>query len=326
MDDRVVKYYSGSMDKQERVDLLRESSTDKELFEEMVAGQTIRSLSGLHSFNRDEMAGRRSLSLFKRKQAKQNHRLRWWTGFRYAAIALVCIFGTWFLTRLHIRSGRDESKTVAMQEFFVPAGQRAQILLPDGSKVWLNARSKLTYPSVFGSERRVWITGEALFNVAKDSLLPFIVSTGKLDIRAVGTEFDVFNYPGTMMRVSLLEGAVLAYDPSNDKKKISMSPETQLVETGEGYTLSRLENNPALWTEGYYSFKELQLSEIINQLELYYDVQIIVEDRSILQQRYTGTFRQMDGPVEVLRLLQKVHPFSFRKEDNTNIIYLSSAR
>ena len=326
MDDRVIKYYFGSMEKQERIDLLKDSADNKELFDEMVEGQTIRSLSSLHLAVRNEAEGRHALGQFKFRQESKSRRSGWKTVFRYAAISLVCIAGTLFLTRKIGKPGDARTQAVAMQEFIVPAGQRAQILLPDGSKVWLNARSKLTCPSVFEKERRVWIDGEALFNVAKDSLLPFIVSTGKLDIRAVGTEFDVFNYPGTMMRVSLLEGEILAYDPSDDKKMISMRPETQLVETGEGYTLSWLENNPALWTEGYYSFKELQLSEIINQLELYYDVQIIVEDRSILQHRYTGTFRQMDGPVEVLKLLQKVHPFSFRKEDNTNVIYLSSAR
>ena len=79
-------------------------------------------------------------------------------------------------------------QSVIAQELSVPAGQRAHILLPDGSKVWVNAGSTLSYPSLFSDERRVKLIGEAFFEVAKGDK-PFIVSTGKVDVKALGTQF-----------------------------------------------------------------------------------------------------------------------------------------
>ena len=119
------------------------------------------------------------------------------------------------------------------QKLSVPAGQRAHIVLPDGSKVWVNAGSTLTYPSIFGEERRVKLNGEAFFEVAKGTL-PFIVSTGKVDIKALGTQFNVFNYPSEELTVALLEGSVRVYHPEQEQQGVLLSPEQQLTATANG--------------------------------------------------------------------------------------------
>lgn len=194
------------------------------------------------------------------------------------------------------------------QELSVPAGQRAHIVLPDGSKVWVNAGSTLTYPSIFGEERRVKLNGEAFFEVAKGTL-PFIVSTGKVDIKALGTQFNVFNYPSEELTVALLEGSVRVYHPEQEQQGVLLSPEQQLTATANGrFLVGSITKDPIIWKDGLYAFDKQKLKDILKKLELYYDVKIIVKDTSILEYEYTGKFRQRDGVMEVLRIIQKIHP------------------
>ena len=108
----------------------------------------------------------------------------------YAAAAAILIVSVWITAVSYV--DKPDDYVAAQQEFFVPAGQRARIKLPDGTFVWLNAGSVLTYPSIFGEERKVYLKGEGFFDVAKNEKSPFIVSTGTLDIRALGTQFNVF--------------------------------------------------------------------------------------------------------------------------------------
>ena len=97
-----------------------------------------------------------------------------------------------------------------MNTLYTPAGQRAQLILQDGTEVWLNAKSKLIYPARFtGEKRQVEVEGEAFFKVAKDPSRPFIVSTHDVDMKVLGTQFNVYSYPETgYVQTSLLEGSV----------------------------------------------------------------------------------------------------------------------
>lgn len=99
---------------------------------------------------------------------------------RYAAIVIICIAFAGWITYATVNNNMPQP---IAQVLSVPAGQRVHITLPDGSKVWVNAGSTLSYPSVFGKERRVKITGEAFFEVAKGKR-PFVVSTGKVDVKS----------------------------------------------------------------------------------------------------------------------------------------------
>lgn len=149
------------------------------------------------------------------------------------------------------------------QKLSVPAGQRAHIVLPDGSKVWVNAGSTLTYPSIFGEERRVKLNGEAFFEVAKGTL-PFIVSTGKVDIKALGTQFNVFNYPSEELTVALLEGSVRVYHPEQEQQGVLLSPEQQLTATANGrFLVGSITKDPIIWKDGLYAFDKQKLKDIL---------------------------------------------------------------
>ena len=161
-----------------------------------------------------------------------------------------------------------------MAGLVVPAGQRAQLTLPDGTLVWLNAQSSLTFTARFhGKTRRVSVSGEAYFDVASNSRKPFIVSTQEMEMRVLGTEFNVYSYPeADYIRTDLVEGSLMVYSKRSPLTRVTLKPNEQVV-MREGKMYVRKINSPDyfLWKDGIYS--------II--IQLYYDVKIIVKDPNI---------------------------------------------
>ena len=323
MDNRIIKYYAGELDKTERTALLQEAFSNQELKKQMMEYQQLESLMQLSSDNKNELLGKRSLLTFiKARQGEKRRRL--FLGImRYAAVIAACAFSTWWITHSMLTDSMptEDVTLSAIQELTVPAGQRAQLVLPDGSKVWVNAGSILTYPSVFGEERRVALTGEAYFKVAKGQK-PFIVSTGKIDVKVLGTEFNVFNYPAEPLEVSLFEGSVRVYKPDQESTGVVLQPNQQLIEKDGQMVIQTLSDDAIMWKDGLYAFNKEKMKDILKKLELYYEVKIIVKNPTILEYEYTGKFRQWDGLMEVLRIIQKIHPFKIEKKENTNEIIL----
>lgn len=319
MDERIIKYYANELRKEERENLLKEALADSELKKQMIECQRIQSLYILHPNRKNGVEGEDSYRLFMHARQCEENKQRFVRFMRYIAILVLGFFIAWLTTDKYMSSKIPQAVT---QVLTVPAGQRAHITLPDGSKVWVNAGSTLQYLSYFGDERRVTIIGEAFFEVAKDKEHPFIVSTGKMNVQATGTRFNVFNYPAHPLSVSLLEGSIRVYNPNGEQPEYRLRPNQQIIETRTGYEVSTIGENPVMWKEGLYAFKKQPLKAILTKLELYYDVKIIVRDPAILNCEYTGKFRQRDGIMEVLRLVRKIHPFKFDKDEDTNTITL----
>ena len=168
------------------------------------------------------------------------------------------------------------------------------------------------------------MSGEGFFNVSKNEKVPFIVSTRTIDVKALGTQFNVFSYPeSNYTGVYLQEGSVKAYFPSSEAEGVILSPEQYLVQKGKQLVLSTMDPDELLWREGIYTFKRQKLGRIIEKLELYYDVKIVVKDPEILDYEYVGKFRQRDGVMEILHLIQRIHNFKIKKNDELNQIILS---
>lgn len=319
MDDRIIKYYVGELSGEEQKALLQEAFSNQELKKQMMEYQHLQSLMQLHPQKKNEISGKESLRRFMRIRKSEKEKRLSFRISRYAAIAIACILSTWWITYSLVDAELPQPVT---QELFVPAGQRAHIVLPDGSNVWVNANSKLTYPSTFGKERRIALVGEAFFEVAKNPSAPFIVSTGKVNVKALGTAFNVFNYPQEPLSVALLEGVVQVYTPQNEGNGMRLSPNQQLVETTKGFRIEPLQQKTMLWKEGIFAFDKQKMRNILQKLELYYDVKITVKDPFILEYEYTGKFRQWDGIMEVLRIIQKIHHFKIEKKEDSNEIIL----
>lgn len=323
MNERINKYFQGRLTASERLDLLQEAEQDEALKKQLVEYQNIYTLTGLAPAGIDIEAGKSSLKAFLKDQKRVLRRRLFIKVASCVALLAVLVTTVWTAA---VNYTHSSGQFVAeQQEFFVPAGQRARIKLPDGSSVWLNAGSTLTYPSIFAGERRVALTGEGFFDIAKNPELPFIVSAGSVNVKALGTQFNVFCYPDAgVISTSLIEGAVKIYKPEEEANGIILKPNQQLVYEKGVFSTRQLENlDDLLWKEGIYNFKSERLEMILKKLELYYDTKIIVKSPEILSYRYTGKFRQRDGVVEILRIIQKIHHFKISKDDELNQITLN---
>lgn len=326
MDELIIKYCQGELDKEEEKALLEEAYRNPSLKSRIIEYQQLHSLLGLRSDSTDIELGKNKYRQFKQfsDQRKRRSLIQRWG--QYAAILTIAVLSSWALAFFYY-SSTIQSNIIAMdQEFYVPPGQRAELTLPDGSKVWLNAGSKLTYPSVFTNERKVKLSGEGFFSVAKNDQIPFIVSTATIDIQALGTEFNVYSYPeNKSTEVYLQQGAVKTYFPKNEAHGIILSPGQCIVQKGKKLELKQTDTDELLWKEGLYSFKKQKLADIIKKLELYYDVKIKVLDPEILNYEYVGKFRQRDGILTILQVIQKIHKFKIEKNEELNQFTLSKS-
>lgn len=233
------------------------------------------------------------------------------------AIKIAAIFALAFVILQYFESPIKEE----FQSCYVPEGQRAELQLPDGTKVWLNAKSKLTYPTNFnGKNRKVTLVGEGYFAVARNEKKPFIVHAQQYDIRVLGTEFNVIAYPhSNFFETSLLKGSVQISTPHSGTHKLI--PNRRIYFQNDTLHEGPIENSDHfLWRKGLICFNDESVGDIIKKLEIYYDITIIVKNRSILDNRYSGKFRMKEGVEHVLKVLQLKHKFSYEKDEEKNTI------
>lgn len=217
---------------------------------------------------------------------------------------------------------QDKTQLLAMQKIMVPAGQRLSLELSDGTVVWLNSRTKIEYPASFvGDDRKVKLDGEAYFEVTKNPHKPFIVETTKGNIEVLGTKFNVEAYSeDNTFSTALMEGSVRVLR----ENKLYLLHPNQLVSLKNGkMTISPIEDfNLYRWKEGLICFKNESFPNIIKKFEKYYGVDIEIENNSVANYYCTGKFRQSDGVLYALRVLQKDVNFTFNRNEENHIIYI----
>lgn len=237
-------------------------------------------------------------------------------GYELAKIAAILIL-FWGGTKLYETTSVKEN-VIAYQTLYVPAGQRAELILPDR----LNARSKLVYPISFGKDiRQVELNGEAYFDVIHNEKQPFVVKTPQMDIQVLGTEFNVTAYSSSSdFEVALLRGCIELSSPrlsSNyrmkEKEHIRLQNNKLISKDISDYDYFR-------WKEGLICFNNESVATIIEKLKLYYDIDIEVYNQKFINSRYTGKFRTKDGIEQVLRVLQIEHKFTYTKNNDLNLI------
>ncbi|HRE51135.1 MAG TPA: FecR family protein [Flavitalea sp.] len=180
---------------------------------------------------------------------------------------------------------------VAYNTMRTPRGGQYQIVLPDGTKVWLNAASSITYPTVFaGKDRRVSITGEAYFEVAKNAEAPFHVTTGEVDIKVLGTHFNVNAYDDEeLSRTTLLEGGI----------QLMRSGESSIIKPGQ-QAQWKVRNSGVIriaddvdidqvmaWKRGLFEFSNINLEAIMRQVSRWYDVDVVME-KKYMEKKFGG--------------------------------------
>jgi transmembrane sensor len=199
---------------------------------------------------------------------------------------------------------------VVFNTMSTPRGGQYQLTLPDGTNVWLNAASSITYPTAFtASTREVTITGEAYFQVTKIPAKPFIVKTLKENITVLGTSFNVNAYAeNTSVKTSLLEGSV--------KIAETILKSGQAYQNGE-VVKTDIEQDIA-WKNGYFSFENKSLEEIMNELSRWYDLDVSYEE-GVPQKVYIGKMKRNLNLSQVLNGLKNLG-LEFRVEANRRVI------
>ena len=218
-----------------------------------------------------------------------------------------------------------EKELMATNTISVPAGQRINMTLTDGTNVWLNARTSLTYPVKFSKKnRQVILDGEAYFEVAKDKTKPFIVQTNKYNVEVLGTKFDVNAYSETgEFETTLMSGSVRVASTSDPAQKLTLKPNNKVyLQDGELHVSVVDDFNPYRWKEGLICFKNESFTSIMKDFEKYYGLTIQVRNKEVLKYVYTGKFRQTDGIDYALRVLQKDIKFTYERDDDNHMIYI----
>lgn len=203
------------------------------------------------------------------------------------------------------------SSTVTSATLVTPRGGQYRIVLPDGSRVVLNASSSLAYPIHFeGSRRSVQLEGEAYFEVAKDRTKPFIVKSHRQEITVTGTEFNINSYNDeSSAMTTLIEGQVRIKDLNGGHSAV-LSPGQQAVSGTKGFTVQTVNSDSFIaWKDNYFVFDGLPLATIFRQLERWYDIE--VDYNQIPDETFSARIRRDKNISVVLHAIAKTSGIDF---------------
>lgn len=221
---------------------------------------------------------------------------------------------------LSYRENMDEVEVAVIHKLVVPKGCEYKLLLADGTRVWMNAESELSYPAAFSGESRVVsLKGQAYFEVAKSSV-PFIVETERLDVRVLGTAFDVMSYGNEpTVQVTLEEGKVQISTEGKDRMLV---PGEQAVFTREDSTLSVQKVRTEIftgWRKGEFVFDDESFASVGRKLSRWYDFEIVV-DEELQGKSLSGSLKRYESIEEFLNILQLTNEIDVEYQDHKVII------
>lgn len=310
--DLLIKYISGDLTEQEKVEITIWLDSSPENMREYLA---LRKLHDIMIWQQPEI----KQSENKSKASNSN---RWLHSLFIESIKVAAILMIAFLGVRYLFPQKPDVDPVLMQTLHVPAGQRAEITLSDGTNVWLNAKTTLTFPTRFSDEmRQVSMEGEGFFDVAENKSRPFVIKTSKYDIKVWGTKFNLMAYSSkSIFETSLLEGSVEILK-SGGTKGLLLKPEERIFQQADQLIVGPIIHyNHFLWKDGIISFNDASFPELVSKLELYFDLKIEVKNDKILKYRCTGKFRTKDGVEHILKVLQLSNNFRFTIDYKLNLI------
>lgn len=241
----------------------------------------------------------------------RRRRIRRWVMYGAAILIPLVLFVGLFM---QVDSRVNLLSEVEYDEVYVPNGERMQVLFQDGSKVHLNSGSRIRYPKQFGlSERRVQLEGEAWFEVAKNRNRPFVVDLSCLDVRVLGTTFDVKAYPGEEAILVALESGSVELKSKTLKDLLLKPGEKAFYNRASGRCeVARSRNVAAYsaWRRNVLVFKDAPLLDVMGTLSRTYNIAFTLVDSTALQYTYTLTTDSASLPA-VLKDLEKITPVRF---------------
>ncbi|HEY4936399.1 MAG TPA: FecR family protein [Puia sp.] len=276
----------------------------------------------------------------------------------WPALAVAITIGALFFGARLFRSNIPASLNVTkggektVSQISTKNGSKTNLILPDGTKVWLNAGSSLSYDSSYGRNiREVALSGEAFFDVVKNKEKPFIIHASKINIKVLGTEFNVRSYPtDKTTEASLIRGSIEVTFKDKPNKKIILKPNEKIVVDND-LTLENIPGNPLLdrskkinkvpgmaiknltyeyktgaiietsWVENKLIFQDESFEEIARQLERWYGVSIIFKNNQLKENHLTGSFKN-ETIRQALDALKFTASFKYEIDNNNNVTIL----
>ncbi|MEO7393638.1 MAG: FecR family protein [Chitinophagaceae bacterium] len=248
----------------------------------------------------------------------------------WAAAALFIMFSLFAIgTLFNIKEKKALSATSEINEVSTRQGSKSKIQLPDGSVVWLNAGSKLTYNKEYGQQiREVSLTGEGYFDIIKNKEKPFIIHTSNIDIKVLGTAFNVRAYPeDKQTETILIRGSIEVTIKNRPDNKIILSPNEKLIVENESFIKKGKDATKAIqpaisinklirsiadstvaetqWVDNKLVFNDESFAELAVRMERWYDINIEITDPLLEQKRMTGNFEKetINQAIEALKLM-----------------------
>ena len=255
------------------------------------------------------------------------------TILRYAAVfaAVLCTGGilTYQFLRKDIITTAGKNSGLETK-FVVPLGQTAELHLPDGTTVWLNSGTALTYSADFSPTNRIiTLDGEAFFSVKKDSGHPFLVKTAAVNIKVLGTSFNVEAYNDNLHEVNttLVNGKV-EIDNFENQKLAELSPGQigRFSKQNGKLNITKIDTSfYTSWKEGFIMFNNTPLEEIALKMERWYNVKFVFRNQQLKNVNYSGTIlrgKPIDQILEIMKITANINYKIVVKNNSPNIIYL----
>ena len=308
----LTAYFSGQATDQEKTQILSLLESDPDFSAAFREMEQAYAAACLPAFERTKEEDFRRLEAWMRPRHRM---ISFWRPLAIAAslAAVVCVGAALYAGYRFLDAGASQVTTIASTR-----GTGTQTLLPDGTRVCLNAGSSLRFDRNFGrKDRQVTLDGEGFFEVAKDAAKPFRVQAGNACVSVKGTVFNVRNYADEPeIAVSLLEGAVLLSSPAGES---ALRPGLcGVVSRKDGQIrLEKARESVSGWTKGKIAFTDKSIPEILNYLQRNYGVRFVYEDGLFGQERFTGSISASLSIDEILTYLDVDHKFLWKRTEDT---------
>lgn len=214
------------------------------------------------------------------------------------------------------------NKKVQLHRLSIPRGETFKVILSDGTEVLLNSDSRLSYPTVFkGKERVVSLEGEAYFNVTKDAEHPFIVNSGNVQVRVLGTEFNMCSYSPDDVRITLIEGKVAVSDTCS-LQSVEMKPgqSAHLVSDGT-FAVEEVDTESFLyWKEGFFYFDDVTLVDMMKEIGKWYNIDVDFRNSEIMNLRMHFLAKRQQDIADLIELINRMERIHVYQEGESLII------
>ncbi|RHU22265.1 DUF4974 domain-containing protein [Parabacteroides sp. TM07-1AC] len=247
-----------------------------------------------------------------------------WRRIIAVAAVLIPVFVLGYYTSLYFEKPSDTTGFL-QSEVVSPNGSKTQLRLADGTVVWLNSGSRLLYNDKFGKENRnLELVGEAYLDVRRNEQIPLVVKVGGLDIKVLGTKFNVNAYPEkSEVKVSLLEGSVSMHAGNSPESAILKPMETGVYQAGSNQITVHpgLDSNALVWMKNQLLFTGEAFEEIARMLERRFDVKINIHNDALRKRRFGGDFGEEESIDKVLKIMAVNGKFTYTMKNNVIEIY-----